>query len=116
MTIYISRPPAQNEWDEGAWAELERAFSLQVYENQAATRVLVQPAHGVHVQGQTNLKDFTHPAGDVVYIFGSDGGHIEIAPAHDHSIYIPQDKTTVTLWSHQAAAIVLWDRKLQEWQ
>jgi len=112
--IYVSYSTAGNEWNEGAWAELLKSFSVQPYDNQQVeTRVLVQPQHGRFVQGEIDLTEFSHPEGDVLYIFGSDHAQLEQAPSHDISVYIPQRSTTVTLWSHQAAAVVLWDRVLQ---
>lgn len=109
--IYISRYETGNAWANGAWAEVLKAFSAQDYSGEPVDhRVLVQPSNGVNVQGQVSLLDFNHPGGDTLYLFGPDDGHLNEAPSHDVSVFIPQLASSMTLWSHQAAAVVLWDR------
>ena len=109
--IYVQWVPSGNDWAEGAWAEAVNAFGARQWQGEEVdARVLVQPLHGKNVQGEVDLKSFDHPKGDVLYIFGPDNGHLDTAPTCDAKVYIAQVKQSVTLWSHQAAAIVLHDR------
>jgi len=113
--VSIEYVVSSNAWAEGAWAEVLTAFALRHNVAQSGDeRVLVQPKKGKWVQGDTALPDFSHPA-NVVYCFGPDDGHLppEEEGEYDHKIYIPQVYEHVTLWSHQAAAIVLYDRAVK---
>lgn len=110
---FISRPPAPNAWSEGAWAEVMKSFGAVQYDGtEGLPFVLIQPQNGRHVVGTEPLADFQHPE-KVVYVFGPDMGHLQPGGVYDHKVYIPQLVSHVTLWSHQAAAIILYDRMLK---
>jgi len=69
--------------------------------------VFFSPKFSEHIPGQVSLQEFKHPV-NAVYCFGSD----EVHPKNeiiDQCVYIdtPRD---VSMWSHQAATIVLHDR------
>jgi len=113
MGVYVQRPLAPSAWAEGAWAEVLATFGAEDYTGQEdVQRILVQPRNGRHVRGESSLIGFQHPE-NAVYVFGPDMGHLQKGEEFDHSVYVPQLKTNVTLWSHQAAAIVLYDRMLK---
>lgn len=112
MSVAIRYVSSSNEWVEGAWAEVLGAFDLRRSEEKPEmTKVLVQPAAGRWVQGDIPLPEFDHPE-DAVYIFGPEDGHLppEEEGEYDCKVYIPQSRSHVTLYAHQAAAIVLYDR------
>jgi tRNA(Leu) C34 or U34 (ribose-2'-O)-methylase TrmL len=109
MEARVEYQPSRHEWYEGSWAEVVRTFGAEIGGgDESFTRVLVQPQNGRNLQGEHSLIDFVHPE-NAVYIFGPDDGHLQAA-AYDTSVYIPQADGRTVLWSHQAAAIVLYDR------
>ena len=72
-------------------------------------RVIFSPVDAKYMPGETKLEDFQH--GDFLYVFGSDEFHNPYIDAIDY-IYIPI-RSGVSLWSVQAAAIVLYDRSVK---
>jgi hypothetical protein len=96
------------------WAYVARSFDV-AKENLLATDpggfplVLVQPADGQYLQGEIPLPDFTHPE-DCVYLFGSSDALLQELPRTPFAkVYIPS-LPTWEMYSHQAGAIVLYDR------
>lgn len=78
-----------------------------------------QDATVVHVdeRGETTLPEFEHPA-DALYVFGKVS--LSVMTAHsrpgDLSVRIPTVCNLSTLWPHQAAGIVLYDRMAKSWR
>ena len=75
--------------------------------------VVMTPPNARHVVGDESLVNFTHPAGDVTYLFGPSNVHLSEdelgARVPDHKVYIP----TVThdqMYPWIACAITLYDR------
>ena len=115
MSVAVRYVASHNEWNEGAWGEILGAFGLRrAEETPEMVKVLIQPQSGRWVQGEVPLPEFKHPE-HAVYIFGPDDGHLspEIEGEYDHKVYIPQLHTNVTLYAHQAAGIVLYDRMVK---
>ena len=75
--------------------------------------VILSSKDAREIKGTINLKDFTHPK-NVIYYFGDDQGSLtqdKIGNTTDYDIvYIPIDHS---IWSSQAMAIVLYDRKIK---
>jgi hypothetical protein len=81
--------------------------------NASTPVVVIQPRTGREVSGDVSLKNFVHPDGPVVYLFG--GSH-SVMRKHSLTglnifakVYIPVSDDW-ELFSQQAAAMVLWDR------
>lgn len=77
--------------------------------------IVVSPLDANHLPGETSLFEFAHPA-DCVYWFGSDKK--DLWPVHlegrDYSsIYIPDSGH---MYSFSAAAMIIYDRRLKQWQ
>ena len=60
----------------------------------------------------TLIDDFEHPAGDVIYCFGPDGGGLEgLKPPNADWIVVPMsDQTRWGMWAILAATLVMADR------
>lgn len=75
--------------------------------------VVLSGQDGKHIKGETSLEDFEHPE-DVVYYFGDDLSNLttqKIGNVKYETVYIPHmDKS---LFSCQAMAIVLYNRRLR---
>lgn len=66
----------------------------------------------VDEQGATNLKDFVHPSGNVLYLFGRTNysPFTDLVQEGDLSVKITTPANLGMLLSHQSAGIVLLDR------
>jgi tRNA(Leu) C34 or U34 (ribose-2'-O)-methylase TrmL len=75
--------------------------------------ILMAPRKGYTYQGRRSLKNFWHPS-KCTYLFGSDHSHIgeEVSRQPDEIVYIPTDDD-VEMYSHVAAAVTLYDRKVK---
>lgn len=107
----------------GLWDQLIRAYEIsEVYEIGGPgdvwagptevpdlPRVVFTPRDAVYMPGDTPLDQFVHS--DVLYVFGSDYEHNPLIQAIDY-VYIPI-RVGFTLWSVQAAAMVLYDRSVR---
>jgi hypothetical protein len=63
------------------------------------------------VEEAADLVDFVHPAGDVIYVVGTDSdglGEYLVPEETDPVVKVP---ATIELWSHMALAIALYDRR-----
>lgn len=63
-----------------------------------------------------NLKDFQHPAEDVVYVLGKDSSSLplsELPLKNNYVVNIPTNDG-LALWSVVAAGLTLYDRKIKE--
>ena len=103
----------------GAQAEVETAFGLRnSVPNSNMVPVVVQPKHARYVKGTINLFDFKHPE-KAHYIFGPNNQHLREYEVPENSliVYIEQELQNATLYSHQACAIILYDRlyKYRKW-
>lgn len=71
----------------------------------------------VDEKGTTELRDFIHPTGDVIYVFGK----ASMSPMQayfqegDMSLIIKTPETKGLLWPHQCAVTLLYDR-MNKWQ
>jgi len=122
MAISIYHPPEGDESLDTQWDYLTRVFgipteSVLLSVDQVGQRpvVLVQSRDGVLITGDTDLTDFQHPE-DVCYFFGASNGIIKPSDLSWLNVlarvYIPSVPTW-ELYAPQAAAIVLWDRKMK---
>lgn len=100
------------------WVELLRSLNaseIGVSDIGDKPVVVIQPQDGLQVQGEVSLENFAHPS-DCVYYFGHSHRHMtaeEIAGFNVIAkVYIPAPAGTA-LFANQAAAIVLWDRKVK---
>lgn len=65
------------------------------------------------------LKDFKHPEGDVLYIFGSDYSVLNLTELKEKGylennfVVSIETETNIPLWAHTAMSIVLYDRKVK---
>lgn len=64
----------------------------------------------------TNLIDFTHPAGDTLYIVGPDSSQLDLASLYsngyldgNHVVYI-NTTNNIAMWSMSSVCIALYDR------
>lgn len=96
------------------WAYTARSFDVRPAQMRISGRssselplVAVQAQDGHLFQGTIALPDFEHPE-ECAYWFGATDG-INTDPAADFYVYIPAAPTW-EMYSHQAAAIVLYDR------
>jgi tRNA(Leu) C34 or U34 (ribose-2'-O)-methylase TrmL len=57
------------------------------------------------------LYDYEHPAENVIYVFGPDGGGIEsIGREDDDWLYIPMSSSRWGMWSDMCGTLVMADR------
>jgi hypothetical protein len=82
------------------------------------TRVFLEPNRlGAPLDSHIPLPEFTHPD-DACYVFGS--AHFNPVPGHrrptDPVVAIPTPHRLGTLWPHQCAAIVAYDRAVKTWR
>lgn len=79
------------------------------------TFVVFAPENGRFIQGNESIESFIHPT-DVIYFFGHDTNWVDSdtlgGETPDHLVFIPTDSDS-ELWSWQAAAICLWDRRVK---
>ena len=81
---------------------------------------LSQPALILPGTGRVSLKDFAHPADDVLYVVGSDYGQLDFEALSrggylkDNDVVSIETPTSVPLWSHVALAITLYDRSVKQ--
>lgn len=103
-------PDASNVVGQGT--RIEYMYDLP----QDYTHVLLTPQNGYEYKGNESLVSFVHPAGDVVYIVGSNHVHttsdLEFGKDPDHLVYIPTD-TADNMFNYVALAICLYDRKVK---
>lgn len=69
----------------------------------------------VDEKGKTPLADFEHPR-DVLYVFGKASRSPLALRPKAQSVRIETQEKKGLLWPHQAAAILLYDRQVKEWQ
>jgi tRNA(Leu) C34 or U34 (ribose-2'-O)-methylase TrmL len=67
--------------------------------------------------GETDLEDFAHPE-DAIYVFGkaSMSAYRAYQRPGDLSIKVRTPNNLATLWPHQVAVMVLYDRWRKSWQ
>lgn len=80
---------------------------ISSYDEIKEHKVLLSPKSSLHMPGDINLKDYTHPE-NCTYIFGSDIGHINEDIKGDY-VFI-ESKSDIQYFSWIAGAITLYDR------
>lgn len=76
--------------------------------------VVLAPRAGRFIQGEVSLREYRHPD-KALYLFGSDKEHLHpdvLCDAPSDRVFIPT-ATHHEMYSHVAAAVVLWDRMLK---
>lgn len=132
-----SKPELQKQWDfvlsnfppDSLYVigDEANAPSTNVFAKQGATYietaeelpglplVILAPAHGKYVSGETPLTDFEHPE-DVIYLFGPD--HLFLSSDQlgqrepDETVFIPTASTD-DMYGHVAYAVTIWDRTVK---
>ena len=89
-----------------------------VLERHTTEEVLAETADLVHVfvdeRGSLELPTFSHPK-NVLYLFGKASLSLHpMARPGDITLRIPTPNNLATLWPHQCAALVLYDRFMKE--
>ena len=119
MWIY-KNDEGDDQFLDSQWECLLRGLVVDVIRNRddIGNRpvVVFQPKEGRYVKGETSLDAFTHIE-DAVYYFGHSHRHMRVEELSGLNVvakvYIPIDEGT-ELFSNQAGAIVLWDRRLKQ--
>ena len=82
------------------------------------TLVVFSPQDGYEIKAEQLLYTFKHPK-HAIYFFGPDNKHLttdQLGNRTDYkSVYIPMPKNEV-FYSFQAAAMILYDRSMKQWQ
>lgn len=77
--------------------------------------IVLSPKDGSKIQGEKSLYEFIHPE-NAVYFFGSDTRNLHddhLKGREYQTVYIPH---TGHIYSFEAAAMVVYDRKLKQWR
>ena len=90
----------------------------QVIERHSIEEVLADNDDLIHVyvdeRGTYSLPEFAHPK-NALYIFGrANRSLLSLARPGDITLRIPTPHNLATLWQHQCAALVLYDRFMKE--
>jgi hypothetical protein len=62
-------------------------------------------------EGSADLADFEHPAGDTVYVVGTDSAGLGETLVPEEGEAVLKISASIELWSHMALAITLYDRQ-----
>jgi hypothetical protein len=62
-------------------------------------------------EGASDLADFTHPAGDAIYVVGTDGAGLGETLVPEEGEAVVKVSASIELWSHMALALALYDRQ-----
>jgi hypothetical protein len=79
--------------------------------------VLLAPEDGRYVQGNISIYKFNHPE-DAIYIVGSNNYFVDLEDFEkfpEHLVYIPTD-THDEMFNWSALGVILYDKRLKQWQ
>jgi hypothetical protein len=89
----------------------DREIVVEVYDSFADLRAAYTSSEFVFMDANADidLKDFSHPKGDVVYVIGSDEDGLKYTPPESKD-QIVKISSSIELWSFHTLSIVLYDR------
>ena len=96
--------------------EFGRSASLEVIEERYRgwSRVYLSSEQKLVSVGYpfSTLNKFEHPAGDCLYVVGTDSGKVDITAGRSEETWvaIPTARSGLEIWAEHAAVIALWDR------